>query len=158
VLKILMQNQIFTSTSSYLFGIDTPDPPAVIFPSVKSQLLRFFNITARSRYYVYPGIDHLFSPVTRNYRLYLNSTLTDLALANFTEKLFLRGFVIDMMNNQTAEAQFQVLHRLHKRFGKTFIFSSIFGQVGQIVRGIAKLAELHPPLFVVWKGKINETQ
>jgi hypothetical protein len=172
ILKILMRKQIsqaeelrriFTSTSSYLFGVDTTDPPAdyrndVIFLTVRSQLLRFFNITPRSRYYVYRGIDRQFSPVTRNYRLYLKSTLTDLALADFSEKPFLGGFVIDMMDDQTAEAQFQVLHRLHKRFGKTFMFSPIFGQVGQMVRGIAKLTELHQPLFVVWKGKVNETR
>jgi hypothetical protein len=81
-LKILMWKQIsqveelrrtFTSTSNCLFGIDETDPPAdyrhaVIFLSVKSQLLRFFNITGPSRYYLYRGIDRQVSLVTRNYR------------------------------------------------------------------------------------------
>jgi hypothetical protein len=34
------------------------------------------------------GIDRQFSPVTRNYWLYLKNTFTDLALPHFTEKPF----------------------------------------------------------------------
>jgi hypothetical protein len=166
--KTLLQaedlRRVFSSTSTFLLGIDVSEPPAeyrndIPFCSVRSHVFKLFNLSVRSGYYVYRGIDRQLVACSRNYHLYLKSPMIELSAVNFTAKPFLAGVAIDLALNDTmAELQFQVMHKLAAKFAKRFMVAPIVGLLGHTVMSSANLAYLNPPLFVVWKGEINATR
>jgi hypothetical protein len=153
--------RILGTQSSFIFGVDKtysePFPNFrgdVPFFTGRTELFKELGLPVSAGYYAYRGVERNLVRIpdtkVRTYRDYLKTPLIRMDAANFTQRPFLAGFVIDEKNESAAEEQVRVMKALAPKLPE-FAFAPIVGEK------VPALSAIGGARFVVWKGGFQKS-
>jgi hypothetical protein len=155
--------RLLATDEAFVFGVDLADPFAafrhdVPFFSVKPDVFKGVGFNLTSGYYAYRGVDRNLALIPdtklKNYREYLKTPLIKVDAADFTERPFLGGFVMDVENETNSEEQMRIMRQMSPKFPMVW-FAPIVGERGADLAEKGNFSQAGQPLFIVWKGSLD---
>jgi hypothetical protein len=155
--------RLLETEQTFVFGVDLPDHFTafrhdVPFFSVRSEAFRLLGFNLTAGYYAYRGVDRnlVLIPDTKlgKYREYLKTPLVSIGAANFSERPFAGGFVIDVENETNSEGQMKIMRQIASQFQR-FSIGPIIGNKGAELAVDGNFSKVEGPLFVVWKDSLT---
>jgi hypothetical protein len=153
--------RILSHEGNCLFGVDKTytDPfpnfrGDVPFFTVRSEIFKELGLAVTAGYWAYRGVDRNLVRIpdtkVRTYRDYLKTPLIRMDAANFTQRPFLAGFIMDEKNDSAAEEQMRVMRALAPKL-PSFAFAPITAEK------VPTVAAVGGARFVVWKGGLDSS-